>query len=42
MNNPWKIDFTAERKFITKYIIGAMIQKPDICPICKTENLFKH
>ena len=39
MNNPWKLDITAEREFITKNIIGTFIQKPDICPICKTGKI---
>ena len=39
MNNPWNVDITAEREFITKNIIGTFIQKPEICPICETGKI---
>ena len=39
MNNPWNLDITAEREFITKNVIGIFIQKPDICPIWKTGKI---
>ena len=35
MNNPWKLEITIERGFITKNVIGTFIQNPDIYQICK-------
>ena len=38
-NKNWNINLINERSFIQKYIIGAFIFKPDICPFCKKDMI---